>query len=372
MILTTIRRPLIDALRRVASVGAQSATVRFDGTTASASVFCEGVFASAPFETGRENGSASVVVPRVAVSFLSEANDSTVEIDVDDTGCDAVFRCGTSRLRTTAPKVAEFARPAVATRTVAFASETLKRVVRALAPIAKSGDDPRYALRTICLDATEPGRLSFVATNGRVLAAETFATPNDFGAERRAVPAEKIARIVAALDDAATVEVGFVDGFVTFATPTFWASAPSVVGDYPPWRRVVEAAGGPKTARVEKAELANAVRLAKITTDKKRRIRLLFDLTGFTASAVGAEIGSSVVCGAATGVFETLAFDVDSESFAFLERFGETETVEIAFAERKPIRIAEVATKANGVSGAVAVVMPMGPEEKREGKGKRR
>ena len=247
----------------------------------------------------------------------------------------------------------------------------MKRVVRALAPIAKSGDDPRYALRTICLDATEPGRLSFVATNGRVLAAETFATPSDSQAERRAVPAEKIARIVAALDDDATVEVGFVDGFVTFGTPTFWASVPSVVGDYPPWRRVVEAAGGPKTARVEKATLANAVRLAKIVADKKRRIRLLFDLTGFTASTVGSEIGTSVVWDAATGVFETFAFDVDSESFAFLERFGEAAAVEIAFAERKPLRINEVA-RADGLPGAVAVVMPMGPEEKRESKGKRR
>ena len=163
---------------------------------------------------------------------------------------------------------------------------------------AISTEETRYYLNGIYLHPTEEDGtpvLRAVATDGHRLARVDIPLPEGAaGMSGVIVPRKTVGEVRKLLDDATDdVEITVSDTKIHFSTGAIELTSKLIDGTFPEYQRVIPV-GNEKTLTVDCRSFQSAIdRVATISTEKSRAVKLAIDSTNVTLSASRADSGSA-------------------------------------------------------------------------------
>ena len=165
---------------------------------------------------------------------------------------------------------------------------------------AISTEETRYYLNGIFLHASKAGgelppALRAVATDGHRLARVEVPLPEGAeGVPGVIIPRKTVAEVRKLIDEAAdTVEVSLSDAKIRFAIDSIIVTSKLIDGTFPDYERVIPV-GNNKVLEVDTKTFAAAVdRVATISTEKSRAVKLAVSRGSLTLSATSPEAGSA-------------------------------------------------------------------------------
>lgn len=169
------------------------------------------------------------------------------------------------------------------------------RAIRAVS-YATDNESSRYALGAVLIDIERGSNPTFVATDGRRLAAVETVNDQDTDTRQTLVPAQAI-RIAAIMADSSegSVQIEATAKEVVISCDGGTVTALLVDGKFPKWRDVFPSGGG-KPAVVDRHELLAATRAAAVvTSEQSLGVDYAFADDTLTLSARSSEYGESKV-----------------------------------------------------------------------------
>jgi DNA polymerase III subunit beta len=224
---------------------------------------------------------------------------SQVELKVDADGSQMVLRSGRSNFKLSCLPVEDFPQLSGGELRHRFAltAAELRRLIDRTR-FAISTEETRYYLNGIYLHAARAGAepaLRAVATDGHRLARVEMALPDGAGdIPGVIVPRKTINEVRKLIDEAADrIELSVSENKIRFAFDTVVVTSKLIDGTFPDYERVIPT-GNDKMLEVDAKLFAAAVdRVATISTEKSRAVKLAVGRNVLTLSATSPEAGSA-------------------------------------------------------------------------------
>ncbi len=240
-----------------------------------------------------ERKGATTLPARRLFSIVRELPPGTVSIDVDNKNF-AAIRCGTSFFRIYGLPQEDF--PALPdftdARTLTLPQKDLRDGLRKTS-YAISTDETRYVLNGI-LFSLKDNQLTLVATDGRRLALADVesefpkADEGDF-----IVPSKAVIEMQRLLTDEGDIRISVTGNQVSFDLNQTLLISKLIDGNYPNFRQVIPSETKERV-ELDREPLLNAVhRVALLTSDKSRSIKLSFLKNNLEITANTPEVGEA-------------------------------------------------------------------------------
>jgi len=308
-----------------------------------------------------EEGTTTVAAHTLFDIVRKLPEGSEVLVEQEPSSSEVGLKAGRSAFTLPALPADEFPAMEIEELDVSFAmpAAELRRLVDKTR-FAISTEETRYYLNGIHIHAKKDGATSVlrgVATDGHRLARIELALPE--GAEN--IPAiivprktvAEIRKLVEGLDGA--VKVGVSPSRIQFLLERGVLVSRLIDGSFPDYERVIPT-DNDKHAKVEAEALEEAVdRVATISTERARAVKLRFDGPSLTLSAVSAEAGRAVEEIDAT--YDSEPMEIGFNSRYILDMLGEVEGKEVEIELANPAAPALV--RDPGDSSTLYVLMPM-------------
>ncbi|MCB1970714.1 MAG: DNA polymerase III subunit beta [Geminicoccaceae bacterium] len=225
---------------------------------------------------------------------------------------------------------------------------------------AVSTEETRYYLNGVHVHAHNDGATSMlrgVATDGHRLARVEVALPAGAGSiPAIIIPRKTVGELRKLIEDLdGHVTVGVSDKLVQFLLEGAVLVSRLIEGTFPDYERVIPS-GNETVARLESKGFADAVdRVATISTERARAVKLHFQDGQVTLSAVSAESGRAVE--ELDGSLEGKPLEIGFNARYVLDILGEIEGDEVTFEMSNPAAPTLVRDPADG--STLYVLMPM-------------
>lgn len=245
----------------------------------------------------KSHGSATVSAHLLFEVVRKLPEGSEVELKLSETGDFIHLTSGRSTYNFACLPVAEF--PVMTTGEL---PSTFKMHAAELASLidktrfSMSTDETRYYLNGIFFHQTEDGFLRAVTTDGLRLAQAQIELPGDAGQLPPVIIARKtINEIRKLLDEAAEeVTVSLSDNQVRFVVGSSILVSRLIEGSFPEYEKVIPV-GNDNVLEVDVKAFADAIdRIAVMSTDKLRSVKIRVEGTAMTISAHSTETGNAV------------------------------------------------------------------------------
>ncbi|HZH28786.1 MAG TPA: DNA polymerase III subunit beta [Azospirillaceae bacterium] len=290
---------------------------------------------------------------------------SQVELDAGGDGGLLTLRSGRSQFKLGCLPVEDFPQLTGADggHTFAVSAADLRTLIDRTR-FAISTEETRYYLNGIYLHAAKSGGggaeipvLRSVATDGHRLARVEMPLPNGAsGIPGVIIPRKTVGEIRNLIDEAASaIEVSLSETKIRFTLDGITLTSKLIDGTFPDYERVIPT-GNDKVLEVEAKRFAAAVdRVATISTEKSRAVKLTLDRGNLTLSATSPEAGSAQE--ELEVAYEAAAMEIGFNSRYLLDitQQIEGETASFALADAaSPTVVRDVAD-----ASALYVLMPM-------------
>ncbi|WP_114395777.1 DNA polymerase III subunit beta [Oleisolibacter albus] len=255
---------------------------------------------SVPAEIARPG---SATAPAHTLYDIARKLPDGSQVELDATGDLLTLRSGRSQFKLGTLPVQDFPQMAQGDLPHRFelGAADLKMLIDRT-KFAISTEETRYYLNGIYIHAakpkagsSDPAVLRAVATDGHRLARVEMALPNGAeGIPGVIVPRKTVLEVRKLLDEAADrIEVQLSDTKVRFTFDSITLTSKLIDGTFPDYERVIPA-GNDKALEVDPKLFAAAVdRVATISTEKSRAVKLSLDRNVLTLSANSPEAGSA-------------------------------------------------------------------------------
>jgi DNA polymerase-3 subunit beta len=166
----------------------------------------------------------------------------------------------------------------------------------ALTTFATARENSRYAINGVLIER-KGGELSVVATDGHRLAyAKGQAESNNDQTRSAIVPSKALQLLMRLFDDAEqTVKVKIADNQVHFATDGSTLTSNLVEGNFPPYQDVIPKDQDRKATLSTDTMISAVRRVALLTSEESKGVRMAFGPDGLTMSSRAPEMGEAEV-----------------------------------------------------------------------------
>ncbi len=257
-------------------------------TTTDMELFIQGMV-----EAEIERPGATTLPARRLLNIIREIPPGLVSLDVDSKNF-AAIRCGSAYFRIYGLPREDF--PALPDFSDAISYSLAQKLLRdglRKTSYAISTDENRYVLQGV-LFSLKDNKLTLVATDGRRLALAEVELEFPQSAERDfIVPAKAVTELQRILTDEGDVQISVSANQISFQLGDSLITSKLIDGNYPNYRQVIPP-DGKERIELDREPLLEAVhRVALLTSEKSRSVKLVFGRNSLEIQANTPEVGEA-------------------------------------------------------------------------------